>query len=110
MTAARKTCSALLILACAFPGCVERTLSVQTEPSGALVRLNDSELGRTPVQRDFTWYGTYDVVIRKDGYETLKTKAEVIAPWYEWVPFDLISAVVPFNIKDERVLKYKLTE
>jgi hypothetical protein len=100
----------LMLLASAMPGCVERTLSIQTNPPGALVRLNGGpqEL-RTPARHDFVWYGTYDIVIRKEGYQTIKTKAPVIAPIYEWIPLDLISELLPFHIKDSRTLKYELT-
>ncbi len=51
-------------------GCVQRQLTVTTDPPGTLVHLNGQEFGRTPVTRDFTWYGTYDVELRKEGYET----------------------------------------
>ena len=49
-------------------GCVRRTLMVRTEPEGARVFLNDYEVGTSPVSVDFTWYGDYDVIVRKDGY------------------------------------------
>jgi hypothetical protein len=54
-------------------GCVERELVAESEPSGALVSLNDLEVGRTPLGREFQWYGTYDATVRQDGYETLRT-------------------------------------
>src|SRR5438045_3252646 len=63
----------LLALSAALgAGCVRRTLAVRSDPPGALVYLNGVEVGRTPVQRDFVWYGTYDVQVRKDGYDTIK--------------------------------------
>ncbi|HEY1922731.1 MAG TPA: PEGA domain-containing protein [Tepidisphaeraceae bacterium] len=89
-------------------GCVERILSVQSNPPGALVYLNGQEMGRTPVERDFTWYGTYDVVVRHEGYETIKKNEPVIAPIYEWVPLDLFSELLPIPIKDRHVVKYEL--
>lgn len=94
-----------LLLSC---GCVERTLSVQSNPSGALLYLNDQEVGRTPLQRDFLWYGTYSVTLRKEGFETVKAKAAVIAPWYEWVPFDLVAELLPFRLKDKHYLQYDM--
>ncbi len=68
---------ALVLVGCAR---IDRTITVNSEPENALVYLNDQEIGRTPVTRTFKWYGTYDVEVRKDGYETLKTSAPVIAP------------------------------
>ena len=66
----------LILLMAALGGCVERTMTFQSNPPGALVYVNNQEIGRTPMRRDFTWYGNYDVVLRKDGYETLKTAIE----------------------------------
>ena len=82
-------------------GCVRRTLTVTSNPPGALVFLNGTEVGRTPLERDFTWYGTYDVVLRKEGYETLKTEGKVIAPWWQWVPIDLFAELLPLHDRHE---------
>jgi hypothetical protein len=87
-------------------GCVRRTLTVTSNPPGALVFLNGTEVGRTPLKRDFTWYGTYDVVLRKEGYETLKTQGKVIAPWWQWVPIDLFAELLPLH--DRRELAYTM--
>ena len=54
-------------------GCVERFITVTSKPAGAIVWLNDEEVGVTPVTVPFTWYGEYGVVLRKEGYQTLKT-------------------------------------
>ncbi|HEV2292393.1 MAG TPA: PEGA domain-containing protein [Tepidisphaeraceae bacterium] len=98
--------SVLLALVLAMGGCVQRQLTVTTNPPGALVHLNGQEFGRTPVTRDFTWYGTYDVTLRRDGYETKKTTGKVIAPWWQWVPFDLFAELLPLT--DRRTLHYTL--
>lgn len=91
-------------------GCarVQRTISIDSDPPGALVYMNDQEIGRTPVTRDFLWYGKYDVELRKEGYETRKTSAKVIAPWWQWPPFDLMADLVPFRLKDKRNFSYVL--
>jgi hypothetical protein len=90
-------------------GCgVHRTLTVKSYPEGALVYLNGLEVGRTPVQHDFVWYGTYDVELRKDGYQTLKTRGKVFAPWWQWVPIDLFAELVPFHLHDQQKLSYRL--
>jgi PEGA domain len=87
-------------------GCVRRTLTVTTDPPGALIYLNGVEAGRSPMERDFVFYGTYDVAVRKDGYETLKTKGKVIAPWWQWVPFDFFAEFLPLH--DRQTLTYTL--
>ena len=76
-------------------GCVERTISITSEPPGALVWLNDREVGRTPIEVDFLYYGIYDVRITKDGYEPLLTTGEARPPWWDNVPLDLIAEMVP---------------
>lgn len=90
-------------------GCVERELAIDTEPQAALVYLNGQEVGRTPMRQSFLWYGTYDVEIRREGYNTVKTDAPVIAPWWQWVPFDFVAEILPFHLKDTHKLHYALT-
>jgi hypothetical protein len=113
-TARRRTCLPLVLIIgasawiAAPAGCVERTMRVETNPPGALVYMNYQEVGRTPLERDFTWYGTYDVQVRNEGYETLKTRTKVIAPWWQWPPFDLVAELLPFRLKDERRVAYTL--
>jgi hypothetical protein len=92
-----------------FAGCVRRTLMIRTEPEGARVFLNDKEVGTSPVDVDFTWYGDYDVIVRKDGYETLQTSHNVEPPWYQRPPVDFIADVlVPFTIHDQREANFTL--
>ena len=100
-----KSIAAAIIFVC-MSGCVRRQLTVTTDPPGALVHLNGQEFGRTPVTRDFTWYGTYDVELRKEGYDTLKTTGKVIAPWWQWVPIDLVAELLPLH--DKRELAYTM--
>lgn len=89
-------------------GCVQRYLTVNSQPQGALVYLNGMEVGRTPMTRSFTWYGNYDVELRKQGYETLKTHAQVNAPWWQWVPIDLLAEMMPFHPTDRQSFSYHL--
>ncbi len=80
-------------------GCLERRIKITSEPSGALVYLNDVEVGRTPVEVEFTYYGTYDVRLRKEGFSPLATKAEAKAPIYEYPVIDLIAEALPTRIE-----------
>ena len=90
-------CAALLLGAAVFSaaGCIRRTLAITTEPSGALLWLNDREVGRTPVEVDFDHYGTYDVRLERDGYEPMMTSGKAKAPWWDTVGLDLIAEAVP---------------
>jgi len=74
--------------------CVRRTLTITTDPPQALVFLNDQEIGRSPVNTDFVWYGDYDVIIRQEGFETLKTNWQVDPPWYQVIPIDFFAEVL----------------
>lgn len=94
--------------ALALGGCVERTLTIQSNPPNALVFMNDEEAGRTPFTRSFVWYGTYDVQVRKEGYETLRTSTPVIAPWWQWLPFDLVAELIPARLEDSHTIRYSL--
>ena len=100
--------AALAICLVLAAGCVQRTLTVKSEPPGALVYLNGAEVGRTPFTRDFVWYGTYDVQLRKEGYETLKTRGEVKPPWWQIVPLDLLAELLPTRPRDRQFLYYTL--
>ena len=96
------------LVALTLGGCVERTLTVKSDPDGALAYLNNQEIGRTPTTRDFNWYGNFDVQLRKEGYETRSTSKHVTAPWWQWPPFDLVAEVLPFRLKDERTISFTL--
>ena len=85
--------------------CVERTMKIDSDPQGARVFLNDEEVGVTPAKLSFLWYGDYDVILRKDGFETLKTHYRLDPPWYQYPPFDLIAeCLIPATIRDAHVL------
>jgi hypothetical protein len=85
--------------------CVERTARIRTDPAGALVTVNDEEVGVSPVKFSFLWYGDYDIIVRKPGYQTLKTHYRLDPPWYQWPPIDLVAeTLVPTMIRDEHEL------
>ena len=89
-------------------GCVERKLTINTQPQGALVTLNDEEIGTSPVTVSFEWYGDYDVRISKEGFETLKTHRNLKAPWYDNFPFDLFTWLNPERTVDEYEWTFEL--
>jgi len=102
-----------LVCAVAFvlTGCVERKLTINTEPAGALVWLNDEEIGASPVTVEFNWYGDYKVRISKEGYETLDTHRELEAPLHDGFPIDFFAEVIwPGRIVDEYEWSFRLQE
>ena len=89
-------------------GCVDRELRITSEPPGALVLVSDKEVGRTPVTFSFTWYGDYDIILRRDGYETLKTHAHINAPVYQIPPLDFFVDIAPWTIHDRRYVHFRM--
>src|SRR6185437_1443998 len=85
------TWSLILVLTCTTGCGVYRTITVKSDPPGALIYMNGLEIGRTPVTRDFVWYGRYEVEVRKDGYQTIKTASDVNPPWWQIIPFDFFA-------------------
>jgi hypothetical protein len=105
-----KTPRLILVLASALAlgGCLERDITITSQPPGALVVLNGAEVGRTPVTVPFRWHGDYDVRLSLEGYRALHTHANINVPPQEIVPFDLFSELAPWTYSDHRYLHYKL--
>jgi PEGA domain len=101
---------ALVCALFSLAGCVERKLTVTSEPGGALVYLNNREAGRTPFTTDIGWYGKYDVVVRKDGYETITSRKSINAPWWGYPPFDLFAEMMPWRPRDQHTLNFTMTQ
>jgi hypothetical protein len=100
-----------LISAVTAGGCVDRKLTINTRPQGALVTLNDEEIGVSPVTVSFNWYGDYNVRISKDGFETLKTHRELKGPWYDKFPYDFFAQVLSSKrIEDSYHWTFQLEE
>jgi hypothetical protein len=92
-------------------GCVERRMTVRTNPPGALLYVDDhpEPIGVTPVSHAFTYYGTRKIRLVKDGYETLTVMQPIPAPWYEYPPIDFVAEnFVPGQIRDQRTLDFQL--
>jgi hypothetical protein len=100
----------ILITGLYLGGCVERKLTINTKPQGAVVALNDEEIGESPVTVNFNWYGDYCVRISKEGYETLNTHRKLKGPWYDHFPFDFFAEIVnPNRIVDSYEWTFELS-
>jgi hypothetical protein len=100
-----------------FTGCVTRTITIKTNPSNALVYVDDKLVGESPVEIPFTYYGTRKITIEKkdaDGRLLCERKTvfeKIKTPVYEVFPLDFFSEIVwPFDIQDSHVLNYDLVE
>jgi hypothetical protein len=93
-------------------GCVQRRMTVISDPPGAKVIVNGHDLGAAPVDvpsNQFIYYGNYEILLLKDGYEPLLVNQGVPPPWYEWFPLDFISEnLLPHHLKDRRIFTYEL--
>ncbi|MCH2138841.1 MAG: PEGA domain-containing protein [Phycisphaerales bacterium] len=78
-----------------LPGCVRRTIHISTEPAGALVWLNGREVGRTPVDVDFKHYGTYDLLLKKKGWEPIIDARRAPVPVLDTPGLDFIVEIMP---------------
>jgi hypothetical protein len=108
--ASRTICIAILAIAMLVPcGCVRRRLNVRSNPPGALVYVDNQQIGTTPCSVDFTYYGTREIRLVKPGYETLTLNQPIPAPWYQIPPLDFFSEnLVPTKIRDNRTVTYDL--
>jgi len=100
---------ALLILVVAASGCVRRRFTVRTNPPGAVLYVDNQEIGVTPVATKFTYYGTREIRLEKDGYEPVVQLHQFRTPWYQYPPLDFISEnLVPWEIRDQRELDFEM--
>lgn len=98
-----------LALLSAASGCVQRQLTIRTNPPGAFVYIDDTPIGVTPCSTPYTYYGTRKIRVVKDGFETLTTYQKISAPWYELPGIDFVSENLwPGELRDDRTLAFQL--
>lgn len=93
----------------AVSGCVERRFVIEANVPNAQVSINDQPIGAAPAHTPFEYYGYYTITLSHPGYETLRQRIHVVAPWYAYPPFDFLAEVVwPFPIRDVRRYYFEL--
>ena len=91
-------------------GCVERVLQVRSDPPGATVYVNGTEAGKTPLDHPFTFYGTVEVALRREGALYHRELKELSCPWYDFFPIDFFSELlVPWTIRDVHLVEVRLS-
>ncbi len=101
--------AAVVCLMVFLAGCVERKLTIVTEPEQAVVWLNDEEIGVTPVTVNFNWYGDYNIRIEKPGYDILNTHQLLKRPAHDVFPLDFFAEVLwPGTIEDSYTWTFDL--
>jgi hypothetical protein len=95
-----------------LPGCVERRMTIVSDPPGAAVIVNGKDIGAAPVDvpsKMFMYYGDYDITLLRDGFEPALIRQAVPKPWYQCFPLDFVSEnLVPWHIHDKRLFSYQL--
>jgi len=109
MSWASKITTCLLLVMLLLPGCLRRRMLVRSNPPGAMVYVDNQQIGTTPCSTNFIYYGTRELRLVKPGYETLTVDQPIPAPWYEIPPLDFVSEnLAPREIQDYRTLTYNL--
>jgi hypothetical protein len=87
----------------------KRELIINSDPPGALVRLDDRVVGTTPYTTRFDAYGTRRITLYHLGYRSLSVIEEIDPPWYGVFPLDVISEVLlPFGWHDPHVFDFRM--
>jgi hypothetical protein len=93
-------------------GCVERRMTIRTNvdnQGGALVYLDNEEVGISPVSTGFTYYADREIRLVKDGYETVTLVQPICAPWWDSLLLEFFTEnLCPFTLRDERQFHYEL--
>src|SRR5262249_48173565 len=93
----------VLLAAGLLSGCVERRFVITSNPPGATVYREGMQLGVTPVDDPFVYYGDRVYTLVLDGFEPLKVKQSALPPWYEIPPLDFFTENLwPAKIRDIR--------
>jgi hypothetical protein len=96
-----------LVVACT--GCIHRRMTITSNPPGAQVLVDGEPIGYTPTSVDFTYYGTREVTLIKDGYKTVTALEKLSTPWYQIPPLEFVTDNLwPMKIRDQRLFHYEL--
>jgi hypothetical protein len=97
------------VVAALLPGCVTRTLFVDSDPPGATVWLDGEKAGTTPYEAPFPAYGTRHLELDLAGHQRLEADLDLSTPWYEFWPIDFIAELLwPPGVDDERRFAFTL--
>ncbi len=99
----------VLVLLVSATGCVKRRLIVRSYPEGALVMIDKRPVGYSPVSVPFTYSGTREIQLEKDGYKTVQVKERIRPKLYDTFPVSLITNHLWLGeLRDERLLEFQL--
>ena len=100
---------ALAIVPMLCCGCVQRRMIIRSIPEGAFVMVDGQSVGATPLSVPYTYSGTRDIRLERDGYKTINVQQRFEPKWYQTFPASLISEnFAGREIRDERVLDFTM--
>ena len=90
-------------------GCVERLISIRSDPPGATVYVDGELQGKTPIDVRYTWYGGRDVTLEMPGFVSITKRVDLSPPWWQYVPFDFVTdLLIPFTLTDRTELHFMM--
>lgn len=100
---------AIIAIALASSGCMQRRMIVRSAPEGAFVTIDGQPIGSTPTSIPYTYAGTRDIKLERDGFKTIQVQQRLDPKWYQRFPLSLVSEnFAGREIRDERVLDFAL--
>ncbi len=112
----KRTLIIIALITLASSGCVRSSLTIKSNPTGALLFIDGQLLGETPVTIDFDHYGHHEILLRLPTSVTSELKyapkrevIEVSPPWYLLFPFDFfVDFFYPVPIHDHHEFSFDL--
>jgi hypothetical protein len=105
----RRTWLATAFLLGLATGCVERRMTINSDPPEAEVYVNHQPYGYGPADVPFVYNGVYHFTLVRDGYETLQIDQPVPPLWYEWIGIDFFTENLwPGKFRDIRCFNYAM--
>jgi hypothetical protein len=100
---------AVLLPAMSQAGCVDRFISINSDPPGAAAYVDGEKVGTTPCEVRYIWYGTRVLVLELRGYTLIRQEVTLLPPWWQVIPMDLITdLVLPFTLRDRVAVSYTM--
>lgn len=97
------------LLCASLSGCVQRRLQVRSQPEGAFVSIDNQPIGPTPLSAPYTYSGTRQIRLEKDGFKTVEVEQRIRPAWFDTFPISLVTNNFwPYELRDERVLDFQL--
>ncbi|HTE04603.1 MAG TPA: PEGA domain-containing protein [Planctomycetota bacterium] len=88
---------------------MSRTLSVRSDPPGAIVVMDGKRVGTTPYDQVLDSYGTRSLDLELDGYRSRHELLDVPLPWWQFFPLDIVTdLLLPLGLHDDHVFQFAL--